>query len=214
MSEKMYKELEKILCYSFGKKKLLEEALTHASMRKGKQDNERMEFLGDRVLGVVIASWLYEEYEKAPPAELSIRYNSLVARKVCVEIAKSWNLDKYLHKTGPLSPTMLGNACEAIIGAIYLDGGIEKAKKFILYHWKNLLLDITHNAKSSLQEYLARRNKALPEYRIIEQSGPDHNPVFMIEVRLDSGESARAKAGTRKEAETKAAEALLKLLES
>jgi ribonuclease-3 len=192
--------------------KLFERALTHGS--HGRETYERLEFLGDRVLGLVIASLLYE-----PEGKMSRRYNVLVARESCAEIGRALNLPRYIRlgaqareDRADMSDNVIGDVVEAIIGAIYLDGGLERAEAFVQTHWTPFL-DGQRKApvhpKSALQEVAAEKRLGIPAYEMIARVGPHHAPRFRVKVSLGAHGEAEAEGASKQEAETAAAAALL-----
>ena len=184
------------------------------------RNNERLEFLGDRVLGLVISEALMNKYPQADEGELAKRLSALVSRHSCSEIAEQFNMAAPLihdqqNDNIMLSDNVMANLCEAIIAALYLDGGLEVASKFILKAWAPILdamKDVPANPKSDLQEYTSREGLGLPSYKLIDTSGPDHAPVITVEVSLDNGARVSANAGSKKKAEIEAARNLLEKL--
>lgn len=208
------------LSYEFKDADLFERALTHASAsetsRKVK-DNERLEFLGDRVLGLMISEALMGAFPEANEGELSKRFHALVSRQRCAEVAETLNLAPALKLTavtgGRQNKTLAGNALEALLGAVFLDGGFETAKRVFLPFWQASLLsndNIAHdNPKSFLQEWAAAHSKSLPRYELLARTGPDHAPHFKIAVHIDGTAPAEGEGRTRQEAEKSAAKALM-----
>lgn len=215
---------EKTLNYQFRKPSLLTEALTHASIQGKNCNNERLEFLGDRVLGLVIAKTLYQLYPKAPEGKLAIQQAYLVSREVLGKIADKLNLGEALHMghadrmTGILKKkSIIANACEAVIAALFLDGGLEVAERFILEHWSTELEaseTLERPAKSFLQEWAQGRGKPAPVYVLMHQTGPAHDPVFEIGVHVKGLEMVMGKGSSKQEAEQNAAKALLNHIRS
>jgi ribonuclease-3 len=218
-----YKELEKALGHRFKNQKLIEMALTHASMRGGKvqlSDNERLEFIGDRVLGLVIAEALSERFPSASEGELARRYNRLVRGEACARVARAVGLGQHLILSeseagsgGRAKGTILADAMEAILGAIFLDAGFEPARSAVRRLWASQ--DDQHttsagpDAKSALQEWAQGKGLALPEYVEVSRKGPDHAPRFTSEVRIDGCAPARGEGASKRAAEQAAARALL-----
>lgn len=210
--------LIKRLAHNFHNPTLLDEALHHSSMVG--RNNERLEFLGDRVLGLVISEALMNKYPQADEGELAKRLSSLVSRHSCSEIAEQFNMAAPLihdqqNDNIMLSDNVMANLCEAIIAALYLDGGLEVASKFILKAWAPILdamKDVPANPKSDLQEYTSREGLGLPSYNLTDTTGPDHAPVITVEVSLDNGTRVSANAGSKKKAEIEAAQSLLEKL--
>ena len=196
---------------------LYSRALTHGSA--GGESYQRLEFLGDRVLGLTIARWLYAAYPHEPEGELSRRLNSLVTGIACAEVAREigvtahLKLGKQARDDGAFdSDNILGDVTEALIGALYLDHGWDAAEGFIRKHWAALVeghVDAPRHPKSALQEWAAAHNRRPPAYTITDRSGPHHNPVFTISVSLGSAGEASATGNSKQEAETAAAAALL-----
>ena len=215
------KEIGKLLDYQFKNNRLLEEALTHASARKSsKVNNERLEFLGDRVLGLVIAEELLRKNPNSTEGEIATYYNSLVKKETCSSIAKEIGLENLLTLGKSVKRTndrqkdkILGNAIEALIGAIFLDAGFEISKQLVLKVWRkqiDIVRDIEAHAKTVLQELLQSKGQEPPTYKQISRTGPDHDPDFCVEVVLGSGLNAIGNGSTKRMAETKAAELILK----
>jgi len=210
--------LIKKLAHNFLNPTLLDEALHHSSMAG--RSNERLEFLGDRVLGLVISEALMTKYPEADEGELAKRLSALVSRHSCSEIARQYNMAAPLirdrqNENIMLSDNVMANLCEAIIAALYLDGGLEVASGFILKAWAPMLDAMTvvpANPKSDLQEYTSREGLGLPSYKLIDTTGPDHTPIITVEVSLDNGLRLSAKAGSKKKAEIEAARSLLEKL--
>jgi ribonuclease-3 len=209
------------LGYSFTKPEILIRAVTHASMMTvHRDDNQRLEFLGDRVLGLVMAEALLEADQNAPEGLLAPRFNALVRREACADVARQIDLGTVLKlgrsemkSGGRRKEALLADAMEAVIAAVYQDGGFDAAKAMILRLWGARITDVAddaRDAKTALQEWAQARGDVPPQYVEIERTGPDHQPVFTIEVRLASGQSERAVAGSKRHAEHAAAEALLK----
>jgi len=212
--------LETTIDYTFADKSLALTALTHSSIsRKRLSSNERLEFLGDRVLGLVIAEMLYIQFPDEAEGALGYRFPALVRAEALAQVADNLGIAKFLliddrefansekRKTGILS-----NACEAIIAALYLDGGLPAARNFIERHWQQLLeQDLTppKDAKTRLQELVQSRGAAVPAYRVTEQTGPDHAPEFTMEVSVEGAPPVTATGASKRAAETAAAEQLL-----
>ena len=219
------KEISKLLDYQFKNNRLLEEALTHASARKSsKVNNERLEFLGDRVLGLVIAEELLRKNPNSTEGEIATYYNSLVKKETCSFIAKEIGLENLLTLGKSVKRTndrqkdkILGNAIEALIGAIFLDAGFETSKQIVLKVWRNqidIVRDIEAHAKTALQELLQSKGQEPPTYKQISRTGPDHDPDFCVEVVLGSGLNAIGSGSTKRMAETKAAEQILEKIKN
>lgn len=213
-------QFEQALGYRFAQSTLLDRALRHASLDVV-DDNERLEFLGDRVLGLVIAEALFEQHEAADEGDLARRLNQLVSRKSCALVARDWQLAKVLRVDDGISrktdmpENVLADGCEAVLGAVYLDGGLPAAKALILKHWAGLMdsqTDAPVDSKTALQEWLMQRGLALPHYEIIDRTGPDHAPEFTVEVQALDG-VAQGCGASRKLAEQRAAATLLTALQ-
>ena len=196
---------------------LFELALTHASIGEG--NYERLEFLGDRVLGLAIAHWLYELFPEEPEGKLSRRLNALVARPVCAAVARDigvadqMRLGKQAREDGASdSDNVLGDVVEALIGAIYLEAGFAKAAAVVQRLWVSHLGEQERapmHPKSALQEWAAAHDRKPPVYELIGRSGPHHAPTFVVEVAIKGAGSARGEGLSKQEAETEAAAALL-----
>ena len=200
---------------------LFETALTHASSRG--PNYERLEFLGDRVLGLVIARLLYERFPDEPEGKLSQRYNSLVARETCGEIGRELGipsvvrLGKQARDDGASqSDNVIGDIVESLIGAIYLEAGLDAAERLIRRVWGPLVDEqrgAPKHPKSALQELAAARNLPNPHYELVSRSGVHHNPRFTVRVSLKNSAEAQAEGSSKQDAETEAARALLSKLQ-
>ncbi len=216
-----YTVLQKRMNYTFKDRTFLEEALRHPSLSGG-SDNQRLEFLGDRVLGLVIAEELIIRDPKAKEGELAPRYNHLVRKEACASVAESLQLGTEIKvgrseamSGGRRKIALLGDVTEAMIAAVYLDGGFSASRKFILQHWAKMLDEVPEDAvdpKTRLQEIVQGQGEAPPRYELIERSGPDHAPEFIVEVQTVQY-SAQGKGLSKRKAEAKAATALLKQIE-
>ena len=214
------RSFEQRLGYEFSNLSLLVEALTHSSIASDfRKDNQRLEFLGDRVLGLVMAEALLEIDQTAPEGTLAPRFNALVRKETCAEVARQIELGGVLKigrsemlSGGRRKDALLGDGMEAVIAAIYKDGGFEIAKTIIIKLWgdriKNVKVD-ARDAKTMLQEWAQARGQNPPNYEMISRSGPDHAPDFLVKVTLASGETSEAMAGSKRQAEQMAAKALL-----
>jgi ribonuclease-3 len=217
------KKLQERIAYKFRNKMLLHEALTHASAAYGQKsvaDYERLEFLGDRVLGLAIAEQLLRAFPNAPEGDLARRFNSLVRKETCADVADHIALGAHLKlgeseamAGGRRKRTILADSCEALLGAIYLDGGWEAAKGVIAAHWGPRVAEIASvpvDAKTALQEWVQGRGETkLPRYVKLSSSGPDHAPVFVYEVRIDGLAPSQGEGASRRSAEQAAAAAML-----
>ena len=213
-----YQNLEKKIKVNFKNANLLSKSLTHKSFDSN-NNNEKLEFLGDRVLGLVIAKKLLEIYPKEKEGILDKKFASLVNKKTCLEIAKNINLEKYIltlnssNKKIKIEDKIISDSCEALIGAIYLDKGFTVVEKVILELWKNHIKKsvITQiDAKTKLQELSLRNFKKLPTYKIISNSGPRHKPLFKIGVKLPNTKYFISTGKSKKDAEQNAAVECLK----
>ena len=211
-------KLEKTIGLKFKNQKLLKKSLTHKS-HDSIESNEKLEFIGDRVLGLVISKNLLEKYPNDKEGSLDKKLASLVNKKKCLEIAKSINLDKFIFvgnskkKNINIEDKIISDACESLIGAIYLDKGIEIVEKFVLDLWNRhiALCDKTYiDPKTMLQEYSLKKFKLLPTYKLLESSGPKHKPIFKIAVRIRGSKFVKGKGLSKKEAEQNAASILLR----
>ena len=215
--------LARLLGHSFVRPELLREALTHRGAAVAgdgpRFGNERLEFLGDRVLGLVIADLVHESFPDEPEGVLSRRYTGLVRREALEEVAAGLGLGAYLilaesdiHSGARDNRGIQADACEAVIGALYLDGGLDVARGFILKHWRPLLGGFgtgMRDAKTRLQEWAQARGLPLPTYREVARSGPAHVPEFVIEAAVKGQSPARGRASSKRAAEQVAAENLL-----
>lgn len=211
--------------YTFREADLLVHAVTHASISGPQRpDNQRLEFLGDRVLGLVMAEALLSADTGAREGQLAPRYNALVRKETCADVAREVGLGDVLRlgrsemvSGGRRKEALLGDAMEAVIAAVHLDGGFDAARALILRLWGSRISAVetdARDAKTTLQEWAQARGQIPPVYAEVTRSGPDHAPVFTVEVRLASGESAQATAGAKRQAEQAAARTLLCQLEA
>ena len=214
---------EQRLGYEFSDVSLLVEALTHSSIAsESRKDNQRLEFLGDRILGLVMAEALLEIDQFASEGTLAPRFNALVRKEACAEVARHIDLGGVLKigrsemlSGGRRKDALLGDGMEAVIAAIYKDGGFEVAKRTITELWGDRIKNVkgdARDAKTMLQEWAQARGQNPPKYEIMSQSGPDHAPEFLVKVLLDSGETADATAGSKRQAEQMAAKSLLQTM--
>jgi ribonuclease III len=196
---------------------LYERALSHSSLAG--ESYERLEFLGDRVLGVSIADWLYETFPNDPEGALSKRFNALVTGPVCAAIAREigapghLRLGKQARDDGAGdSDNVLGDIIESLLGALYLDHGLEPARAAVRRLWADRIHageKAPQHPKSALQEWAAANNRKTPAYEIVERSGPGHAPRFTVKAAIPKLAEATAEGGSKQEAETAAAKALL-----
>ncbi len=213
--------LEERLGYRFKNIALLEQALTHKSFVTGRKhaSNQRLEFLGDRVLGLVVAEMLYGTFPSNLEGELSQRHTALVRNETCVEVALLLNLGSHLllgggerNSGGEHNPSILGDACEAVMGAIFLDGGYQPAKNMIERYWRPLMqasAQAPRDAKALLQEWALGRGMPVPHYREVERSGPDHKPLFRVSVELPGLHPEEGVGPSKRDAERAAASTML-----
>ncbi|MBO6866296.1 MAG: ribonuclease III [Thalassococcus sp.] len=216
--------LEGRIGYEFKQVQLLQRALIHSSMSgPNREDNQRLEFLGDRVLGLVMAEALLDKDNKATEGQLAPRFNALVRKETCADVAREFEFGEALKlgrserlSGGRRKMALLGDAMEAVIAAVYMDGGFSEAKSLVLRLWGKRIDAVEEDArdpKTSLQEWAQARRMPPPAYVEVSRSGPDHQPVFTIEARLENGETCQATAGSKRLAEQAAAKALLERLE-
>lgn len=213
--------VEASIGYTFRNKALLKEALTHPSA--GGTSNQRLEFLGDSVLGLAVARMLFQQFPGENEGELARRHAALVCGGTIVDVAREIGLGQHLRMAasetangGRDNPTNLEDACEALIGALYLDGGLPAAEAFIEAHWLPRLHATAappKDAKTALQEWAQGRGLPLPAYRVTASQGPSHAPVFTIEASVQGHPPAAATAGSKRVAEQAAAKLLLERLE-
>jgi len=217
-------DVERRLNHAFADPVLLERALTHASAHgtKGKaRDNEVLEFIGDRVIGLLAAERLAVIYPAAPEGDLAPRLNALVNRKTCADVARLMGLGPALRLSGSETKTggrekesILAGACEAVMAAIYQDGGLDAARAVFLDLWSAAFDAIgeprPRDAKTALQEWAQGQGKPLPAYSVVARKGPDHAPTFTVEVAVQGLDPARADGRSRQEAEMSAAGELLR----
>jgi ribonuclease-3 len=212
--------LEASVGYRFSDRSLLKRALSHASI--GNESNERLEFLGDRVLGLIVAERLYADHPDETEGGLAVRLNRLVKREACARVAEAAGLAPYLIMAsaeaasgGRKKGAILSDACEALIAALYLDGGMNAARNFVMHYWHDDFAAITtefRDAKTTLQEWAQSgvlTDKVQPTYVVTERSGPDHAPSFSIEVRIPGHEPQRGEGLTKRDAEQDAAARML-----
>ncbi len=216
---KLFKELEEILKYNFKDKNLLKKALTHKSYSK--DNNEKLEFLGDRVLGLIISKKLLEKFPDEKEGIIDKKFANLVNKKTCVSIGKKLNLNKYLYLGASQknfersADKILSDSLEALVGAIYLDGGLKCSEKFILNFWENFIdksVVTLIDPKTKLQEYSLKKFKKLPKYIFFKKSGPQHKPIFKTEVEVPEAKKIIGTGTSKKNAQQNAAEKLIKFL--
>ncbi len=213
-----YQKLEKKLNIKFKNNNLLVQSLTHKSFNPN-ENNEKIEFLGDRVLGLVIAQKLLKIYPNEKEGILDKKFASLVNKKTCLEVAKAIELEKYIKTFNPknkiikIEDKIISDSCEALMGAIYLDKGLNTAEKIILKLWdshieKSVVTQI--DAKTKLQELALKKFKKLPIYKIISNTGPRHKPIFKVGVKLPNTKFFISSGKSKKDAEQNAAVECLK----
>jgi ribonuclease-3 len=209
--------LEKKIKIAFKNKNLLIQSLTHKSFDSN-NNNEKLEFLGDRILGFVIAKKLLEIYPDDKEGSLDKKLSSLVNKKKCLEISRSFELAKYIKtntlnkKNYKIEDKIISDACEAIIAAVFLDQGIKVAEKFILDLWSekiNQTVKTMIDSKTMLQEHSLKKFKSLPTYKLIENSGPKHKPIFVVSAKIKNSKASHGKGLSKKDAEQNAAKKLL-----
>jgi len=225
MNKKSYNlnKLQKKIGYTFTNIELLEEALTHSSYNdKSNINQERLEFLGDRVLGLVISEYLFNNFNKEREGFLTNKYRYLVQNKKCTEVAKNIKILNFLKlgnsekkKKETLSDSILANSIEAMLGAIFLDSDYQSVRKIILNLWKEFLVDqkilkADISPKNILQELLHANKKSEAEYKLISKEGEDHNPNFIVEVMVSNLGKTNGEGSSIKDAEMDAAERFLK----
>lgn len=208
--------LEVRLGHVFANRALLFEALTHVSKPGGGPTYQRLEFLGDRVLGLAAADMLMETFPAASEGDLSRRMSELVRRETCAEVALAWDLGPHLKVAGSggmrRNTSILADACEAVIGAVFLDAGFAAARGLVVRGFGDrlgALVELPSNAKTQLQEWAAARGRPSPTYAVLDRSGPDHAPRFKVAARVSDLAEAVGSGGSRRAAEQAAAEALL-----
>ena len=218
--KKSLRELESILKYNFKNKDLLNRALTHKSF-SNIINNEKLEFLGDRVLGLVISKKLLDKYPEEHEGIIDKKFANLVNKKTCANIANHLKIKDYLylgssHKNLERSANKIISDClEAIVGAIYLDGGLKSSEKFILFCWKSFIdkSTITQiDSKTKLQEYSLKKFKQLPKYSFFKRTGPQHKPIFKTEVEIPQSKKVAGTGTSKKNAQQNAASKLIKIL--
>ncbi|MCL4765067.1 MAG: ribonuclease III [Hyphomicrobiaceae bacterium] len=215
-------ELEKRLGYTFKSRELFDRALTHASVRSHRgmrHDNERLEFMGDRVLGLAVAEVLHEAHPEANEGELARRYNRLVRGAACAAVARNLGLGPHLilsdseaESGGREKETILADAMEALLGAIFVEAGFDVVREVVRLLWSAQFDELPHvvaDPKSALQEWAQGQGLELPEYTEIARSGPDHAPRFVTEVRIAGRKPARGEGASKRQAEQAAASSLL-----
>lgn len=218
-----FERIEKLLGHRFADRRLLEQALTHASAAgPGRPSNERLEFLGDRVLGLAVARLLFEQFPGDREGDLGKRLAHLVDRRTLAGVARELDLAPALRLShgeagsgGRANPTILADAVEALIGALFLDAGYEAAERAVHRLWSTRVRAHERpprDPKTTLQEWAQGRGLPLPEYHVLETSGPPHAPLFRVEVSIPGVPAATGEGSSKREAEQRAAEAMLQTL--
>ena len=215
-----YQDLEKKINIVFKNKNLLDQSLTHKSFDKI-NNNEKIEFLGDRVLGLVISKVLLDRYPYEKEGIIDKKFASLVNKKTCAKVFRSLNLKKFI-KTGNSFKTirsaderLLSDTCEALIGAVYLDQGFVVTEKFVLNIWRHFIKDskiIELDPKTKIQEFSLKKFKKLPIYKTIKKTGPNHNPFFQVTVQIENSKKYIGQGNSKKNAEQNAALKLIRNL--
>lgn len=220
------RDLARRLGYDFKQPELLERAVTHSSMLANagggtsEKSYERLEFLGDRVLGLVAADMLIEAFPNENEGQLARRHVALVRQEALARVAGEIDLGTYINMArseeesgGRNNPATLADACEAVIAALYIDGGLETAARFIRGAWRAMLAETPSppkDAKTALQEWVQSRGLALPSYREVSREGPDHGPVFTVEVAISGFAPVNGQGASKRAAEQRAAEEMMK----
>ena len=213
-------QLEKKININFKNKTLLKQAITHKSYDKN-VNNEKLEFIGDRILGFVIAKKLLEIFPSDSEGILDKKLASLVNKNKCLEISKKFDLNKFIMtgnkqtKSYIIEDKIVSDACEALIGAIFYDQGIKIVEKFILDLWSNNIsnsVETKVDAKTKLQEYSLKKFKILPIYKILSTKGPKHKPLFNVSVKIKNNKYVEGSGLSKKEAEQNAASKLLDII--
>lgn len=227
LSDEALGAVEAAIKYTFKDKALLHRAMTHPSVIAAEDmmhhSNQRLEFLGDRVLGLVIAERLIERYPTEREGQLAPRLNAYVRKEACAEAVRHIGLGEYMIMSssdeadgGRLRDGALGDLCEAVIAAIYKDGGLKVARTFIERAWAPQFskpVESAKDAKTTLQEWAQQRGLALPRYEVIDRTGPDHAPEFTIKVTLENGTHAEATGTSKQDAQRSAASLLLEQIQ-
>ncbi|QOD38063.1 ribonuclease III [Candidatus Wolbachia massiliensis] len=227
--ENLNDAISKITSYRFKNEAILVEALTHPSLNKRNNKNqvenyERLEFLGDSILNMVVSIILFKLFPEEKEGALAKRKTDLVCGSTIANVAKIINLGDFIIMNnsercngGKSNLKNLENALEALVGAIYIDGGFENVKKFITQYWEKLAKDMLNppqDSKTSLQEWTQKNKLPLPEYALVKQTGPAHNPEFTISVCIENHGEVSACASSKKVAEQKAAELMLEKIDN
>lgn len=217
---KNLKDLYPALGYSFKEEELLKKALT-LGFGDHFSGYERLEFLGDRVLGVIVAEMLYQKFPKEPEGDLARRFSDLTRAETLAMIAQNLHFSKYLISACPsnkpeLTKAVLSDVCEAVIAALFLDGGLEAARQFVVRYWEDPMNKFTVppiDSKTKLQEWAQARALPLPEYILVDRTGPDHDPIFVMQVVVKGQPGVSASGKSKREASQAAAAELLRKLD-
>ena len=220
-TERNRARLHELTGHEFRDLERLERALTHSSAgRENATDYERLEFLGDRVLGLLIAEMLHEKFPDAAEGELSVRLNALVNADACADVADELRLHEMIatgadvkRLTGKRMQNVRADVVESLIAAIYLEGGLDDARAFVRRYWERRSEEANsgrRDGKTELQEWAHARGMAAPEYRVTDRRGPDHEPTFTVSVALDGEERAQGQGRSKRIAEQEAAERVLR----
>ena len=214
------KNIEKIINLKFNDKDLLSKSFIHKSYNK-EINNEKLEFLGDRVIGLIISKKLLNLYPNEKEGIIDKKFASLVNKKTCAKVFRSLNLKKFI-KTGNSFKTirsaderLLSDTCEALIGAVYLDQGFVNTEKFVLNIWRHFIKDskiIELDPKTKIQEFSLKKFKKLPIYKTIKKTGPNHNPFFQVSVQIENSKKYIGQGNSKKNAEQNAASKLIRNL--
>lgn len=209
-----------IIGHTFRDRKRLERALTHSSARAGRGNYERLEFLGDRVLGLVIAELLFSLFPNASEGELSVRFNQLVSADTCAAVADEMQLHRFIRAgsdiktlTGKRMANVRADVMESLIAALYLDAGLDAARHFVIGNWEARARDVAtsrRDAKTELQEWSHGKTGSAPSYAIVDRSGPDHDPQFRVRAQIDGLEPVFGSGRSRRAAEQDAATRMLR----
>tara|TARA_Y100000591_G_scaffold332759_1_gene371430 strand:+ start:1523 stop:2188 length:666 start_codon:yes stop_codon:yes gene_type:complete len=217
---KLLPELENAIKYSFKNKSLLRQALTHKSY-DSILNNEKLEFLGDRVLGLIISKKLLDKYPNEREGIIDKKFANLVNKKTCINIAKKLNLKKYLYVGSSnknlerSADKIISDTLEALVGAIFLDAGLRSSEKFIFNFWESYLdksVITLIDSKTKLQEYSLKKYKKLPKYTFFKKTGPQHKPMFKTEVEIPESKKIYGVGSSKKNAQQNAAAKLIKIL--
>ncbi len=222
MSDAGLDALQDRIGHRFSSIDLLERALTHSSLSGGREpvdDLERLEFLGDRVLGLLTAEELWRRYPKLKEGQLAPRLNKMVRKDTCAKASLAWGLDHLIRLSaqeenagGRRKKAILGDVCEAFLGALYIDGGLDAARKAYALYWIenfDALVERHRDPKTELQEWSQERRKGPPKYKVVDRDGPAHEPHFVVDVHVDGFATARGEGASKRNAQMNAAEVFL-----